>query len=288
MPPSTRKAVVSTEPQTLSEEDLAALKWAHRHLEHPSFAARLSNAIGSPIEQGLRLLPKRWYQRVNAAAEAAIAQTLKLAIESMGRIPPSSAHDPMHKLMAAASGAVGGLFGPLALVAELPVITTLMLRSIADIAHAEGEDLSTTEARLACMQVFALGGRTGKDEAAETGYYGLRVTLSFHFSASLLHLDKISTKNIPAGIELVRAITSRFGVVVSDKAAAQMIPVAGAVGGALLNLIFMQHFQDIGRGHFIVRRLERTYGAERIREEYERLNEAEADASKEFSPLEGW
>jgi hypothetical protein len=279
---------MSTRPQPLSEEDLAALKWAHRHLEHPSFAARLSNAIGSPIEQGLRLLPKRWHQRVDAAAESVIRQTLDLAVDSMGRIPPSTAHDPMHRLMAAASGAIGGLFGPLALLAELPVTTALMLRSIADIAHNEGEDLATPEARLACMQVFALGGRTGEDEAAETGYYGLRITLSLHFSASLLHLDKIPIKNIPAGIELVRAIASRFGVVISDKAAAQMIPIAGAISGALLNFIFMQHFQDIGRGHFIVRRLERAYGTERIRREYEKLNKKEAEASKEFSPLEGW
>jgi hypothetical protein len=279
---------MSKKSQQLSEEDLAALKWAHRHLEHPSFAARLSNAIGSPIEQGLRLLPKRWYRRVNGAAEAAARQALGLAIDSMGRIPPKSVHDPMHKIMAATTGALGGLFGPLSLLAELPITTALMLRSIADIAHSEGEDLATPEARLACMQVFALGGRTGQDEAAETGYYGLRVTLSFHFSAALVQLDKISIKNIPAGVELVRAIASRFGVVVSDKAAAQMIPIAGAVSGALLNFIFMQHFQDIGRGHFIVRRLERTYGSEHIREEYERLNKAEAEGVKEFSPLEGW
>jgi hypothetical protein len=88
---------------------------------------------------------------------------LRLAIGSMDLIPPNAAHDKLHRLLASAAGAFGGLLGPLTLLAELPVTTVLMLRSIADIAHGEGEDLNTPEARLACVQVFALGGRTGKD-----------------------------------------------------------------------------------------------------------------------------
>jgi hypothetical protein len=34
---------------------------------------------------------------------------------------------------------------------------------------------------------------------------------------------------------------------------------------------FIEHFQDVARGHFIVRRLERTYGKEVVRREYVRL-----------------
>ena len=40
---------------------------------------------------------------------------------------------------------------------ELPLTTTIMLRAIADIARHNGEDSRTLEARLACLQVFALG-----------------------------------------------------------------------------------------------------------------------------------
>jgi hypothetical protein len=53
--------------------------------------------------------------------------------------------------------------------------------------------------------------------------------------------------------------------------AAQSVPVIGAAGGAAINLLFIDHFQDMARGHFTVRRLERTYGAELIRAEYERI-----------------
>jgi hypothetical protein len=213
---------------------------------------------------------------------------LRLAIGSMDLIPPNAAHDKLHRLLASAAGAFGGLLGPLTLLAELPVTTVLMLRSIADIAHGEGEDLNTPEARLACVQVFALGGRTGKDRAADTGYYGLRVTLGLHFSYAPLHLGATGAKNIPGGIEFIRATAARFGATISDSVAIKLIPIAGAVSGALLNLVFMQHYQDIARGNFIVRRLERRYGADTVRIAYELLAREEAAAPKEFSPLEGW
>ena len=47
--------------------------------------------------------------------------------------------------------------------------------------------------------------------------------------------------------------------------------VVGAVGGAAVNLAFIEHFHSLARGHFTVRRLERVYGAEAVRAEYDRL-----------------
>ncbi len=268
----------------LDEQDLIDLRWAHKHLEHPSLAARLSNSIGTPVEFGMKLLPKRWYEKLHSALEASIQQALNLAVESMERTSTSQPDDNLHKLLVMGSGALGGFFGPLALLAELPLTTSLMLRSIADIAHSEGEDLNLLSSRLACMEVFALGGRSKQDTAADTGYYGLRISLGMHFSA----FQAASGTSIPAGIELVRAIASRFGVVVSNKAAAQMIPLAGAVSGATLNLIFMQHFQDVARGHFMLRRMEREYGSQNVRLAYEQLSLEETKATMEYSTLEGW
>jgi len=57
----------------------------------------------------------------------------------------------------------------------------------------------------------------------------------------------------------------------SQKIAAQTVAVVGAVGGAAVNLAFIEHFQEVARGHFTVRRLERVYGAEIVRAEYDRL-----------------
>ena len=44
----------------LSEDELAEIKWAYDHLEHPSLGARLSAVLATPIEEGLKLLPKTW------------------------------------------------------------------------------------------------------------------------------------------------------------------------------------------------------------------------------------
>jgi hypothetical protein len=142
---------------------------------------------------------------------------------------------------------------------------------------------------MACIQVFALGGRTREDEAADLGYYGLRITLGLYFERDILEFaNNVQGPHIPAAIGIVRAISARFGVVISDKAAAQMVPIAGAVSGAMLNLIFMKHYQDVAKGHFIVRRLERKYGVDVIRKAYGRLRDEETSAEKEFSPIEGW
>ncbi len=269
------------------------LEWSYRRLEHPSLAARLSDVLASPFEEAMKLLPRDWKKWLDRSAEVSMRRTLSVAINSMAEpyrpdlAPPS--RDWAHKAVVAGAGAVGGFFGPLSTLAELPLATGLMMRSIAAIARSEGEDPHhSCETRLACVQVFALGGRTRDDEDAEIGYYGMRLTLGLHFENVAEFVGTAEGPHVPAVIQMVRAVAARFGVVVSDKVAAQMVPIAGALSGATLNLMFMQHYQDVARGHFIVRRLEREYGVDRIREAYHTLRAEEAAGAREFSPVEGW
>jgi hypothetical protein len=49
------------------------------------------------------------------------------------------------------------------------------------------------------------------------------------------------------------------------------VPIVGAAGGATVNVLFMGHFQDMARGHFIVRRLEARHGTEVVRAAYESI-----------------
>jgi len=150
-----------------------------------------------------------------------------------------------------------------------------MLRSIADIARGQGEDLSSLDARLACITVFALGGRSKADNAAETAYYAVRAALTRALSetAEFIAQRGIAEEGAPLLIRLMANLASRFGVVVTDKMAAEMVPILGALGGASINLIFIRHFQAAAMGHFIVRRLERKYGEASVKKEYERLVE---------------
>lgn len=254
--------------QAISVEEQSELEWAYRQLEEPSFAIWLSSMLGAPLEQSIALLPAFWQRRLRQAAETSIGRTLDVAIRSLEARPSRWSAPPLHRTVVVLTGAASGFVGPLGLLGDLPVTTTVILRSIAAIAREQGEDLAALESRLACMQVFALGGRTREDDAAETGYYGLRVALGMHFPG-VRHAG--ATVHLPYAIELVRQIAARFGVVISQHAAVRLVPVAGAVGGATLNLLFMRHFENVARGHFIVRRLERRHGPERVRLAYERL-----------------
>ena len=57
----------------------------------------------------------------------------------------------------------------------------------------------------------------------------------------------------------------------SEKVAAEALPVVGAAGGASINLLFIDHFQDVAQAHFTIRKLERKYGQDAVRAEYERI-----------------
>lgn len=177
-----------------------------------------------------------------------------------------------HKAMAALSGAVGGAFGLATLAVELPVSTTLMLRSIAQIAREEGEDIETPEGALACVQVFALGGRGGSGTGlAESGYFAVRTALAKTMSEAARYAGSkaLLDEAAPALIRFSAQIAARFGIVVSQKVAAQAVPILGALGGAAVNTAFMNHFQSTARGHFTIRRLERAYGKESVRAAYD-------------------
>jgi hypothetical protein len=163
---------MTTTARTLTPEDLATLRWATQHLEHPSLAARLTSVIGTPIEMAVKLLPRPLNHRIHQIADKAIGKVLESAIVSL---PGPMGTDPRlayYRGLAAASGALGGAFGLLGLALELPISTALMLRSIAAIAQTQGEDMNSPTARLACLEVFALGGTpppTTPRRAAITG-----------------------------------------------------------------------------------------------------------------------
>lgn len=257
----------------LSPDDLEDLRFAKALLEHPNLAARVTNMIGLPLERGLQLLPKRWQEQVQKASSAALGRALELSLETLDARRGGRSRDRFHKLLVASTGGLGGAFGLAGLGVELPVSTSVILRSIADIARSEGEDLELAEVRMACLEVFALGARAESDDAAEVGYFTLRATLAKAVSEALQHVARRGAleRSAPALAGLIARISARFGVSVSQKVAAQAIPLVGAAGGALVNTLFIDHFQGVARGHFVVRRLERTHGSEAVRAAYERL-----------------
>ena len=255
----------------LSTAEISDLRVAKDLLENPGLAAKVSNFVGTPIEQGLKKLPEAWSATVNDVARKSIEKALDIALLTMDRDERISSSNWWHKLAVVATGAGGGAFGLPALAIELPISTTIMLRSIADIARSE--DLHSPDARLQCVQVLALGGPSRSDNGTESGYFAARAALAKSISEAAAHVAKkgLSQKGAPAIVKLIAQVASRFSIVVSEKAAAQAVPVVGAFGGAAINTLFIDHFQDMGRGHFTIRRLERLHGQEEVRRLYDEM-----------------
>ncbi len=257
----------------MQDRDLADLAYAKSLLENPGLAAKITSLLGTPIEKGFALLPRNWSQVVSIGTRKALTVAIEAAVLTLDKRTGRASSDFLHKILVAASGAGGGFFGLPALSVELPISTTIMMRSIADIARSEGETISDPHTKMACIEVFALGGPGASDDAAETGYFAVRAALSKAVSDAAEYIARrgIVEEGAPAIVRLIAQIASRFGVQVSEKAAAQAIPVIGAAGGSILNTLFMDHFQDMARGHFIVRRLESRYGREEVMRVYRSL-----------------
>ena len=256
----------------LTVADQAALGRAVEALEKVTIASRLTNLLGRQMASLTHVLPERVRSAANLGANLALRSAMGAALRSLreGRRPASSR---LHKAALAASGAAGGALGFVALPFEIPASTVLMLRAIADVARAEGEDMADPQTALACLEVFALGGRTQADDHLNSSYFAIRTLLARSMSdASRYVIEKgLVDEAAPVMVKLISKIAARFGVALSQKMAAQAIPVIGAMGGAAVNLAFLQHFEQIAEGHFTVRRLERLYGAGPVRAEYERL-----------------
>jgi hypothetical protein len=256
-------------------EDTIALRLAAEMLEGKSFAMTVAAKVGMPVESLLRLLPAGAQHSLATAVNRALDQCLHVAL-SFNRTGRATANSRrLHTLTTAATGALGGFFGLPGLVVELPVTTTVMLHSIAEIARSQGENFADPGAALACLEVLALGPEGVQKGAYESAYYATRAALAqvARDAAAYIAQKGIAKEGAPALVSFVSKIAARFGIEVTDKAAAQLVPIAGAAGGLALNVLFMRHFQRIAQGHFIVRRLERKYGPTAVRAQYELLRQ---------------
>jgi hypothetical protein len=245
----------------------AELARAVSQLEDLSLAARLAALIGTPVEALKSRLPGPVQGMLDGAVKRALSAAMEAALKTdPARTPIPVASAWFHRGMAAASGAAGGAFGLPGTLVELPVSTTLLLRQVAAVAAENGEDLSAPNAAAECLKVFALGGRNPGDDAAETGYFAVRIALAEALKGA-------ATRGL-AGVVLpgfLGTVAARFGGPVALKLSAQAAPLIGAAAGAAVNLAFLEHFRGIAEGHFTVRRLERGYGAPPVKRAYEAI-----------------
>lgn len=257
----------------LAPKDELTLQIAKQKMENIGWAMEGLNKMGSFIDGRVRLLPtkqQKWLQQISFKVLQKVVQTNLVSMKSnkVKTTPLNSTY----KAMVTSSGILGGAFGATAFALDLGLTTKLMMRSIMDIARSEGEDLNTLDTQLACLQVFALGGKTKHDDSLDTGYFAARLALNAAVKGSTSKLVEGLLVGASAPmLRVLAVVASRFSIQVSEKFVAQAVPVVGAIGGGVINLAFIRHFQNMAQAHFGIRRLERQYGEASVREAYENI-----------------
>lgn len=240
----------------LTRTDHAALEAAVRRMTSSRgvvvrVADLLGGLFGSAAAAGWRGLhvPERITRQLRGIAETALRRAFDVAV--IGRDQTAWAATPGRaRAVAVTTGAVAGFFGIAGFLPDATATTLLIMRNIAAIAEAEGEDLGREDTRQACLEVFALGspGYDEVDDTSDTSYWSARL---------VMHGKPLSL--------LLSEVAATYGLRLSQRLVSVAMPVVGAASGALVNSTFLDHYRDVARVHFTIRRLERSYGAIEIR-----------------------
>ncbi len=254
---------------SLSTEHLAQLSTAKALLSNGSLSDKIRALFGVSVENGYARLPQHWEAQTAAIAQDTLMLGLRGMLTTLGGASPDifptlarfSAAMRTHERIAELPG----------LALELPVSMMLLCRSVADIARANGERSEDLDTRLACLELFALG--DARRNAMGAGYFALRATLALPTAAAIDYLT--NTLMVDEDADALRgyidAIAKHFREQIEIHAAAEAIPDVSTHYGSAVNLLLIDHFQDIARGHFTVRRLERAYGQPDVRATYDRI-----------------
>ena len=149
---------------------------ARRHARADGLGMQVLNALGGSAADIMGRLPAPIRDRM----EDATAEALRLAMEAAHRSRGVVGSQPgwLNRAVTTAMGAAGGLGGMPGAMAELPVTTAILLRTIQDVAEEEGFDPSEDSVRYDCVQVFAASGPLERDDEADLAFLGTRLAVT--------------------------------------------------------------------------------------------------------------
>ena len=246
----------------LQNQEINELVKAKKLLEADDFSSKITSLLSEPVDTILKSLPKKWVAGINISSEKAIKEAFKFSIKTIAPNKHHASSDRSHILSVMATGAAGGVFGLPGFIIEVPISTLIIMRSIADIAGSHGEDLSSPEARLACVEVLSIGGNRNNGMDYISSRLGSSIIITQ--AATYMAANTIPDETAPVLTQFIARVASRFSAMVTEMAFTYFVPLVGSITGTFVNLLFIEHFQNMAHGHFIVRSLERKYGQELI------------------------
>ncbi|MDG2340578.1 MAG: EcsC family protein [Paracoccaceae bacterium] len=195
------------------------------------FMAKLGDHADSLAEY----IPKGAQEGLHVATEKALQVAIRAADLSHKVLPSENAR--LTRLVAAAMGAAGGIGGVGTALAELPLTTTLFLRSIQAAAKDEGFDPKAQSVRFDSVRIFASNGPLNSEET-DLAFMAARMAVGG-----------------PTLQALATAVAPRLALVFGKKVAAQAVPILGAAAGASINTIYANYYREMAHVHFGLRRL---------------------------------
>ncbi len=209
---------------------------ARRHAGAGNAGIAVLNAIGGQAEGLLHRLPPE----IRAGLDEGTEQALRAALRAAGRSRGAVGDQPawVSRAVTTAMGAAGGFGGLPTALAELPVTTTILLRSIQDVAMAHGFDPSEPGVQFDCIEIFGAAGPLDHDDGSDLAFLGTRLTVTG------MALQR-----------LIARVAPRLATVLGQKLAAQTVPLLGAAAGAATNYAYTRYYQEMAHVHFGLRRL---------------------------------
>jgi hypothetical protein len=208
---------------------------------------RFMNRVGGTLEDQARLLPTSLREGLGALAERLLIETYRTAAGIAALPATPRAGSRLHRAVAALSGAAGGAAGLGSAVLELPATVALIFGAMQKAAAEQGYDPASEEVRKTCLDILGSGGPGSFDDGVDASFLGARLSLSGTALSAILS-----------------RVAPRFGAVLGQKLASQIVPVLGAAAGAGVNYVFMAHYQQMAQVRFGLKRLAETHGEDTV------------------------
>ncbi|MCJ8140155.1 EcsC family protein [Falsirhodobacter halotolerans] len=223
-----------------TEAEIAALSRRARQAGGPLM--KVISFAGSRAEGLMAHIPDAMRTRIEDATAFGLRRCYSAAnmARSSTRLPASGKHG--HRIAAVLSGGAGGLGGLPSAVVELPATVSIFFAAIQKVAVEYGFDPNDEAVRLECLRVFGSGTPFEEDDGVNTA-----------FLASRLAMTGIGAQG------MIATIAPRLAAVLSQKLAAQTVPVLGAVTGATVNLAFITYYQELAHVRFGLLKLAKAH-----------------------------
>lgn len=229
--------------------------WGSRALAGPAgTAAKLAQAI-VPVSalratlEGLNDMAFRFSGRealLAAAGVGALGQLRDQPLETCDRLARGVERRAM--AMAGAGGALFGATGAPGMVADVPALLGLALRTIHRLALCYGEEGLDESHRAMAIGIFALASANSLEEK-QAALLALRARGDLLDAAWRDGVERVAERELAkdAAIFSLQALSSRIGLQLGRRKAFGVVPVLGAAVGASMNAWYLRDIAQVAR-----------------------------------------